>query len=82
MSSELSKTISTASIWLGSSMAITFGVCRMSTDGPTVVISMVVLAIAATVSTAVIWAPCTLKDQQPSARGFEVIAKESQNLNG
>jgi hypothetical protein len=82
MSSEMAKTISTVAIWLGMSVAITFGVSRMQVDGPIILISIVVLAIAATISTTVIWAPWTLKDQQPTARGFEVIAKESQNVNG
>jgi hypothetical protein len=70
MSSELSKTISTCSIWLATAMILTFGLFKMNGDPFFFVFATLVIAGAALGATALVWVP-TPSYRQPAGGSRE-----------
>lgn len=63
MNSELSKTISTCTVWLATACVLTFGVFKLNVNGEVAVFLLllcmpVAILVAAVVATKVIWASC------------------------
>lgn len=63
MNSELSKTISTCTIWLATACILTFGVFKLNVNGEIAVLLLLfcmpaAILVAAVMATKVIWASC------------------------